>query len=171
MDVNFSYKFIVKYSCSLKCIANIYLTIVMLAVLKYLKFKFSDDKWIASVLNPHLRRRYTKSKKCLVIGIVDSHGLAWAKWTTTNVICHKKGQSLSAFLFYFIMCEDLHEYTFIEIAFGWGPGHIWLHMTLEGRDHTTIWFWRCLGIALHTHFLLGSHNFKVMALGSCVKWP
>ena len=35
-------------------------------------------------------------------------------------------------LFYFIMCEDPHEEKFIEIAFGWGPGHIWLHNTLEG---------------------------------------
>jgi hypothetical protein len=34
-------------------------------------------------------------------------------------------------LFYFIMCEDPHEYKFIEIAFGWGPGHIWLHTILE----------------------------------------
>ena len=35
-------------------------------------------------------------------------------------------------LFYFIMCEDPHEEEFIEIAFSWGPGHIWLHTTLEG---------------------------------------
>jgi len=35
-------------------------------------------------------------------------------------------------LFYFIMCEDPHESKFIEIAFGWGPGHEWLHTTLEG---------------------------------------
>ena len=35
-------------------------------------------------------------------------------------------------LFYFIMCEDPHEQKFIDIAFGRGPGHIWLHTTLEG---------------------------------------
>jgi hypothetical protein len=35
-------------------------------------------------------------------------------------------------LFYFIMCEDPHEWKFNEIAFGWGPNHIWLHTTLEG---------------------------------------
>jgi hypothetical protein len=29
--------------------------------------------------------------------------------------------------FYFIMCENLHELEFIEIPFGWGPCHIWLH--------------------------------------------
>jgi hypothetical protein len=36
-------------------------------------------------------------------------------------------------------------------------------------DHTT-WYWRCVGTAFG-HFLLGSHNFIVMALDSCVKWP
>ena len=35
-------------------------------------------------------------------------------------------------LFYFITCEDPHEMNFIEIAFGWGLGHFWLHTTLEG---------------------------------------
>ena len=42
-----------------------------------------------------------------------------------------------------------------------------LHLRI--RDHTT-WFWRCVGTAFG-HFLLGSHNFMVTALGSCVKWP
>ena len=43
------------------------------------------------------------------------------------------------------------------------------HYILRVRDHTT-WFWRCVGTAFG-HFLLGSHNFMVTALGSCVKWP
>ena len=34
-------------------------------------------------------------------------------------------------LLYFIMCEDPHEWEFSEIVVGWGPGHIWLHTTLE----------------------------------------
>ena len=34
-------------------------------------------------------------------------------------------------LFYCIMCEDSHKQKVIEIAFGWGPRHIWLHTTLE----------------------------------------
>ena len=74
-------------------------------------------------------------------------------------------------LFYFITCDDPHEWKSIEIAFGWGPGHIWLHTTLHSRlrDHAT-WFWRCVGVALG-HFLLGCHNFMVTALGSCVTWP
>ena len=40
---------------------------------------------------------------------------------------------------------------------------------LRVRDHTTQ-FWRCVGTAFG-HILLGSHNFMVMAVGSCVKWP
>ena len=36
------------------------------------------------------------------------------------------------FLFCFIMCEDPHEWKFVEIVFGWGRGHVWLHTTLEG---------------------------------------
>src|ERR1700737_1628746 len=39
-----------------------------------------------------------------------------------------------------------------------------LHLRI--RDHIT-WFWKCLGIAFG-HFLLGTHNIMVMALGSCV---
>ena len=35
-------------------------------------------------------------------------------------------------LFHIIVCGDPHEYTFIEIPFRWGPGHIWLHTILEG---------------------------------------
>ena len=34
-------------------------------------------------------------------------------------------------VFYFIMCEDPRESKVIEIACGWGPGHMWLHTTLE----------------------------------------
>jgi hypothetical protein len=64
-------------------------------------------------------------------------------------------------LFYSIMCEDLYEKNIIETKFGWGTGHIWFHTTR---------LWRCLGIAFG-HFLLGSHNFMVTALGSCAKWP
>ena len=35
-------------------------------------------------------------------------------------------------LFYFIMCEDPHEWKFTKITFGWGPSHIQLHTTREG---------------------------------------
>ena len=30
------------------------------------------------------------------------------------------------------MCEDRYKHPFIEIAFGQGPNHIWLHITFEG---------------------------------------
>jgi hypothetical protein len=48
----------------------------------------------------------------------------------------------------------------IEIAFGWGPNHIWLHTTLEGLWPHYI-FWRCLGTAFGHFFGLSqfhSHN-------------
>ena len=73
-------------------------------------------------------------------------------------------------LFYCIMCGDPREHKFIEIALGWGADHIRLFtLHLRVRDRTT-WFWRHVGTAFG-HFLLGSYNFMVMALGSCVKWP
>jgi hypothetical protein len=54
----------------------------------------------------------------------------------------------------------------------WRPAWIeahWNSIWLRACDHTT-WFWRCVGTAFG-HFLLGSHNFMVTALGLCVKWP
>ena len=42
-------------------------------------------------------------------------------------------------------------------------------LDLRIRDHTTR-FCRCLGTACG-HFLMGSHNFMVTTLGSCVNWP
>jgi len=47
--------------------------------------------------------------------------------------------------------------------------HMTSHYTWGSRDHTT-WVWRRVGTAFG-HFLVGSHNFMVTALGSCVKWP
>ena len=70
-------------------------------------------------------------------------------------------------LFYHVWRSTWIE--FIEITFGWGPSHIWLHTNLEGTwPHYMILkvCWMAFG-----HFLLGSHTFMVMALGSCVKWP
>ena len=71
----------------------------------------------------------------------------------------------------FTMSEDPHEQKFIEIEFGWGPGHIWLHTTPpEGPGpwpfYTTVEV--CLRQPWGT-FLLGSHDVMVTALGSRVK--
>ena len=57
----------------------------------------------------------------LEVGVTQNRE-TMALWTLTTVD-----------LFHFIMCEDPREEKFIEITFGWGPGHIWLHTTLEGR--------------------------------------
>ena len=78
---------------------------------------------------------------------------------------------------------NAHNRWFILFYHVWGPAwididwnsiwlrarHIWLHTTLEDAYQTT-WFGRCVGTAFG-HFPLGSHNFMVTALGSCVKWP
>ena len=68
-------------------------------------------------------------------------------------------------LFYFIMCEDPHEYKFMVE----GPVTYDFTLHLRIHDHTT-WFWRCVETAFG-HYLLGSQNFMVTALSSCVKWP
>jgi hypothetical protein len=53
---------------------------------------------------------------------------------------------------------------------GWGPGHIWLHTTLEGPwPHYMILEVCCDG--LWTRFFWALTIFMVTALGSCVKWP
>jgi hypothetical protein len=72
-------------------------------------------------------------------------------------------------LLYFIMCEDLHESKFIDIAFGRGPNHIWLHTTLEIPWRPYMIWEVCQGRPLDTFFLLDPHNFMVTALDSCVK--
>ena len=47
-------------------------------------------------------------------------------------------------------------------------GSVTYDFTLHSRvcDHTTTWFWRCVGTVFQ-HFLLGCHNFMVAAL-ACV---
>ena len=57
-------------------------------------------------------------------------------------------------LFYFITCAGgPHEWTFIEIAFGWGPRHIWLRTTLEGPwPHYIHGFGGTLGRSLDNFF-------------------
>jgi hypothetical protein len=54
---------------------------------------------------------------------------------------------------FYIMCEDPHDWKFIGIAFDWGPGHIWLHITLEGMwPHALYDFGGVLGRPLDTFF-------------------
>ena len=88
--------------------------------------------------------------------------------TKTGRLCHSKSHN-QCFIMFLSCVKTLHEYKFIEIAFGWGSNHIWLHTTLEGPwPHYIILEVSWDG--LYT-LLLGSHNFMVTALGSCVKWP
>jgi hypothetical protein len=55
-------------------------------------------------------------------------------------------------LFYFIMCEDLHEYKSIEITFDWGSGYILLYTTLWRFVTTLHDFGGILGRPLDTFF-------------------
>ena len=79
---------------------------------------------------------------------------------------------------------NTHNHWFILCYHAWRPAWIeihwnniiclraWSHMTSHrtwARDHMT-WFWKCFGMSFR-QFLLGSHDFNVTALGSCVKWP
>ena len=80
---------------------------------------------------------------------------------------------------------NAHNCWFILVYHVWGPTWVEIHWTsiwLRVRSHmashytwrsvttTTTWFWRCVATAFG-QCLLGSHNFTVMALDSCVKWP
>jgi hypothetical protein len=82
---------------------------------------------------------------------------------------------------------DVHNHWFILFYHVWGSAlieihqnsiwsrtsHVWLHIALEGPwPHYMILEvpWDNLGTTFG-HSLLGSHNFMVIALGSCVKWP
>ena len=73
-------------------------------------------------------------------------------------------------IYYILLCmRTLHVWKFVGRAFGWGPGHIWLHTTLEGPwSHCMILEVSWDGLWT---LLLGSHNFMVATLGSCVKLP
>ena len=79
---------------------------------------------------------------------------------------------------------NAHNCWFILFYRVWGPAWIevhWHSIWLRARSHMTSHYtWGCVttlhdfGGVLGTafgHLLLGSHNFTVTALGSCVKWP
>ena len=84
---------VVNYSC-IYLVSYIHFGSCKLIILKNL-----GDQWVASILDPHLRRRCTKSKKSLVIAIRNSHGLAWAKWITIIIVFHNTWQSLTVLPF------------------------------------------------------------------------
>ena len=109
---------------------------------------------------------------------------AWNISSLCEVNCrHNKGvgitqnlrdrDTLNAHNHWFILLyhvRGLREYKSIEIALGWGPVHVRLHTTLENPVTTLQDFGGGLGTVAFGHFLLGSHNFTVTALGSRVKW-
>ena len=89
-------------------------------------FRFLGDNWVPSVLDPPLRRRCTKSKIGLVIGIVNSHGLAWAKWTAALVVFYGKGQSLTVLPFACFLCfSNFCQLDFLNKNFCWTRKSQW----------------------------------------------
>ena len=104
VDVNYSY--ILSFYCSgyLKCTEEDLVNYTYFDNCWLLNFIFLGDKWVAWVLDLHLRRRCTNSNNDLVIGIVNSHGMAWAKWTSTILVFHTRGQSLTVLPIFCWMC-------------------------------------------------------------------
>ena len=75
---------------------------------------------------------------------------------------------------------NAHNRWFILYYHVWGLAWIeihWNNIWLRTRSHMTSHYTWGTVTTLHDlgtafeHFLLGSHNFMVTALGSCVKWP
>ena len=105
-------------------------------------------------------------------------------------------------IYFILTCvrEDPHEQIFIEIAFGWGPGHIWLHTTLgvsvtQKHDFggalgqpldtfvwalTISWSWLLARVwhgpeLLHDHMIQwNTHNYKIglpKYVANLTQWP
>ena len=95
----------------------------------------------------------------LEVGLTQNHQETMALRTLTNR--------------WFILLYHVWGPTWIECHWNsiWSRDPVTYDFTLHLRacDHTT-WLWRCVGTAFG-HFLLGSHNFMVTALGSFVTWP
>ena len=80
--------------------------------------------------------------------------------------------------------KNAHNHWLILIYHAWGPTwreiH-WNNIWLRTRSHMTSHYTWGPATTLHAlggvcrtafwHFLLGSHNIMVTALGSCVRWP
>ena len=75
---------------------------------------------------------------------------------------------------WFILFYHVWRPAWIEIHWNgiWSRirSHVIPHYTWGSMTTLHTWFWRCVGTAFG-HFLLGSHNFMITALDSCVKWP
>ena len=70
--------------------------------------------------------------------------------------------------FYFIMCAYLHEYVFIYWNSVWLRA--WSHMASPYTWRSVITLNDFRGVLDGLRTFLGSHNFMVIALGSCAKW-
>ena len=79
----------------------------------------------------------------------------------------KHSQPLIYFILFCVRTRMNRNSLKLHLVEGPVPFDFTIHLRI--CNHPT-WFWRCVGTAFR-HFHLGSHNFMVTALGSCVKWP
>ena len=103
--------------------------------------------------------------------IVNSHGLAWAKWTPTIVAFHKRGQSLTVLLFFFcffcVWIELSHFnsghkrklYGNIESRLESVRMFDKFHLTFNFTSKSVAWHFleTNLNVNWHLHFLLNCH--------------
>ena len=94
-----------------------------------------------------------------------SRGL-FSKTTSSRYVQHKIGRPLILSILSCVRAHMIRNPMKLHSVEGTLTYDFTLHLRV--RVHTTL-FWRCVGMAFG-HFLFGSHNFMVTALGSCVKW-
>jgi hypothetical protein len=135
-----------------------------------LRLRDQRSKWMQNGYKVYIDSYMTSNGPCFMVTwiIFTNHLLE------VGLTQNRETQALQMLttidLWYFFMCEDLHEWKFIEIAFGWGSSHIRLHTTLAGPWLHYMISEDVFGTAFG-HFLSGPHNFMVMALGFvCELW-
>ena len=98
----------------------------------YLHLRDQRSKWIQEGCKVHMDTYMASNRSCFMVTwtIFENHLLEVGLTQNRETMALRVLNSIDD-LFNFIMCEDPHEQKFIEITFGWGPGHSWLHSTLE----------------------------------------
>ena len=107
---------------------------------------FKHSHWLEKVepIHLHFTLRFQDGRKVYMDSSMASNGFCFmVTWTIFKIHLLEAGliynwETMTLWtltnieLFYFIMCEDPHEWKFIESAYGWGPGHMCLCTILEG---------------------------------------
>ena len=134
-----------------------------------LRLRDQWSKWMQDGCKVYMDSYMASNGSCFMVTwtIFKNHLLEVGPTQNWETMALSTLTTIGVFYFYHVWGP-----VWIEIhwnTFGWGPVTYDFTLHLRVRDHAT-WFWRCLGTAFG-HSLLDSHNFMVMALGSCAKWP